>query len=71
MHNWNQLQPAPYNGMYQFPSVTTRSANRKTRRHELHHLHGEHGAWRPDWDYNQPMLPPGKYVVEMIVPPGI
>ena len=22
MHNWNQLQPAPYNGMYQFPSVT-------------------------------------------------
>ncbi len=22
MHNWNQLQPAPYDGMYQFPSVT-------------------------------------------------
>ena len=21
MHNWNQLQPAPYDGMYQFPSV--------------------------------------------------
>ena len=25
MHNWNQLQPAPYNGMYQFPSVTARN----------------------------------------------
>ena len=22
MHNWNQLQPAPYDGMYPFPSVT-------------------------------------------------
>ena len=22
MHNWNQLQPAPYDGMYQFPSIT-------------------------------------------------
>jgi len=25
MHNWNQLQPAPYDGMYSFPSVTSRS----------------------------------------------
>lgn len=25
MHNWNQLQPAPYNGMYKFPSVTARN----------------------------------------------
>ncbi|MBV8592512.1 MAG: hypothetical protein JO212_21045, partial [Acetobacteraceae bacterium] len=23
MHNWNQLQPAPYDGMYSFPSVTS------------------------------------------------
>ena len=23
MHNWNQLQPAPYDGMYQFPSVNS------------------------------------------------
>jgi hypothetical protein len=22
MHNWNQVQPAPYDGMYSFPSVT-------------------------------------------------
>ncbi len=24
MHNWNQLQPAPYDGRYQFPSITSR-----------------------------------------------
>src|SRR6202043_2290531 len=29
MHNWNQLQPAPYDGMYQFPSVTAVNANGK------------------------------------------
>src|SRR5262249_11004494 len=27
MHNWNQLQPAPYDGMYSFPSVTSFDAN--------------------------------------------
>jgi hypothetical protein len=25
MHNWNQLEPAPYDGMYNFPSVTSLS----------------------------------------------
>ena len=34
----NQVQPAPYDGMYQFPSVTDRSGNRKTNRNELHGL---------------------------------
>ena len=29
MHNWNQIQPAPYDGMYQFPSVTSIDANGK------------------------------------------
>src|SRR4029077_10317450 len=29
MHNWNQLQPAPYDGMYRFPSVTAVDANGK------------------------------------------
>ena len=29
MHNWNQLQPAPYDGMYKFPSVTAVDANGK------------------------------------------
>src|SRR5207244_4764035 len=25
MHNWNQVQPAPYDGMYQFPSIIGRN----------------------------------------------
>jgi hypothetical protein len=25
MHNWNQVEPAPYDGMYQFPSVNSRN----------------------------------------------
>jgi hypothetical protein len=29
MHNWNQLQPAVYDGMYKFPSVTATDANGK------------------------------------------
>ena len=29
MHNWNQLQPAVYDGMYSFPSVTSRDATGK------------------------------------------
>ena len=70
MHNWNQVQPAPYDGYYTFPSVT--SINPAT------------GKWtgsncigcvpNPDttdlFRVGTPMLPPGKYVVEMIVPPG-
>ncbi len=42
MHDWNQLQPAPYDGMYSFPSVTgINPAIGKTRRHELHYLHDQ------------------------------
>jgi hypothetical protein len=77
----NQLQPAPYNGMYKFPSVVAKA--------------GPSGQLPPgepgtDWflqldpknnktncticgtnpDDGTPMLPPGKYVVEVIVPPG-
>ena len=25
MHNWNQFQPAPYDGMYSFPSIVGRN----------------------------------------------
>jgi len=76
-----QIQPAPYNGMYKFPSVVAKagpSGQLPT---------GEPGR---DWflqldprtfktncttctsnpDDGTPMLPPGKYVVEVIVPPG-
>lgn len=64
MHNWNQVQPAPYDGMYQFPSVTLRdpvtgapTASNCT-------------ACIPNPADGTPMLPNGKYVVEVVVPPG-
>ena len=38
MHNWNQLQPAPYDGMYQFPSVIGRPMH--SGRADRHQLHG-------------------------------
>jgi hypothetical protein len=70
MHNWNQLQPAPYDGMYSFPSVTMRdpSTGKPT---------GTNCAaciTNPDatdaFRFGTPMLPDGKYVVEVVVPPG-
>jgi hypothetical protein len=71
MHNWNQLQPAPYNGMYQFPSVTARNPQTgKSTGTNCSICAPNTAAASTDWDYNLPMLPAGKYVVEMIVPPG-
>ena len=71
MHNWNQLQPAPYNGYYQFPSVTTRNPQTGQPAGTNCTICAEnHAAASTDWNYGQPVLPPGKYVVEMIVPPG-
>jgi hypothetical protein len=70
MHNWNQLQPAPYDGMYSFPSVTSMdpSTGKPT---------GTNCAactTNPDatdtFRFGTPMLPAGKYVVEVVVPPG-
>jgi hypothetical protein len=70
MHNWNQLQPAPYDGMYQFPSVTG-----------LDPITGKPTGTNctacvanPDttdpYRSGTPMLPDGQYVVEVVVPPG-
>ena len=84
MHNWNQLQPAPYDGMYQFPSIT--GINPTTGKPTGTHCTGcvtnpdskdayRYGGsttpvpWTPT-STGTPMLPPGRYVVEMIVPPG-
>jgi hypothetical protein len=70
MHSWNQLQPAPYDGMYQFPSIT--SLNPTTGKPA-----GTNCAVcvpNPDtsdpFRSGTPMLPAGKYVVEVVVPPG-
>jgi hypothetical protein len=73
MHNWNQLQPAPYDGYYTFPSVTSRDPDSgKSTGSNCSPTVCAPNTKVPttDWWYNQPMLPPGKYVVEMIVPPG-
>jgi hypothetical protein len=77
LHNFNQVQPAPYDGMYQFPSIIGRDP--KTGAPVgVGHLGS---TATPVVGTNcatcvanptdgTPMLPAGKYVVEMIVPPG-
>jgi len=77
MHAFNQVQPAPYDGMYQFPSIVGRNA--QTGLPEgVGSTYGNPGAL-PGTNCTicvanptdgLPMLPDGKYVVEMIVPPG-
>ena len=80
MHNWNQLQPAPYDGMYKFPSILSRDPSTGvpvTPTGVVSGVNGTPGALAgtncticttgPD---GEPMLPVGKYVVEMVVPPG-
>lgn len=59
----NQIQPAPYDGLYKFPSVLTVDANGKPASTNCVSC-----ATNPD--DGSPMLPPGKYVVEVILPPG-
>jgi hypothetical protein len=70
MHNWNQLQPAPYDGFYKFPSVT--SMNPTTGAPTGTNCTG--CVTDPDatdsYRFGTPMLPAGKYVVEVVVPPG-
>ena len=70
MHNWNQLQPAPYDGMYSFPSV--KGINPQTGKPTGTNCTA--CTTNPDasdpYRSGQPMLPPGKYVVEVVVPPG-
>ncbi|MFL6605493.1 MAG: Ig-like domain-containing protein [Steroidobacteraceae bacterium] len=62
----NQVQPAPYDGMYKFPSVTT--VDPVSGRPTGTNCTICNTKLNPD-DGN-PMLPAGKYVVEVIVPPG-
>jgi len=85
MHNWNQVQPAPYDGMYQFPSV--RGLDRNTGKptgtnctacvtnpdsSDPYRYGGSPTPqpWVNGISTGTPMLPPGKYVVEVVVPPG-
>ncbi len=67
MHVFNQLQPAPYDGMYQFPSVTSRDP--RTGKPTGTNCDPTVCAPNPTGDGTM-MLPSGKYVVEVVVPPG-
>src|SRR5262249_9880626 len=89
LHMWNQLQPAPYDGMYQFPSILGRDAATGAPT-GAGSPNGQAGSVAgtnckicvPNPTDGTPMLPPagmtlpdggkatGRYVVEMIVPPG-
>jgi hypothetical protein len=88
MHNWNQLLPAPYDGMYSFPSVTGLNPITGKPAGTSCHMKTTAEPWGcvpnptlatstipndPNLDpyrSGTAMLPAGKYVVEMIVPPG-
>ncbi len=79
----NQVQPAPYDGMYKFPSIVARdpTSGRPFNPGGVQPAGtGVAGALpgtnctictaSPDTSDPTPMLPAGKYVVEVIVPPG-
>ena len=70
MHNWNQVQPAPYDGMYKFPSVTAVDANGKPSATNCTVCTANTLVPATDLYYGTPMLPTGKYVVEVVPPPG-
>ena len=76
MHNWVQLQPAPYDGMYQFPSIIGRNPSTGAPmgtggvNDKVAPLSGTNCTICVAGPDGNPMLPAGRYVVEMIVPPG-
>jgi hypothetical protein len=67
MHNWNQLQPAPYDGMYQFPSVTGINPTNGKPTGTNCTICVPNPDKSDTYRVGTPMLPAGKYVVE---PPG-
>jgi hypothetical protein len=72
MHNWNQLQPAPYDGMYTFPSIAGRdpTTGRPVGGSNTNVAGTNCTVCVANPTDGTPMLPNGQYVVEMIVPPG-
>lgn len=70
MHNWNQIQPAPYDGMYAFPSVTALDPTSGKPTGTNCTICVLNPDVNDPYRHNLPMLPAGKYVVEVIVPPG-
>ena len=84
MHIWNQLQPAPYDGKYSFPSslginpttgaLLTVKGSTNGVPSTMDGTNCTICVANPDttdkYRVGTPMLPPGKYVVEVIMPPG-
>ncbi|HEX2661801.1 MAG TPA: choice-of-anchor D domain-containing protein [Candidatus Acidoferrum sp.] len=87
MHIWNQVQPAPFDGEYSFPSVIGISYTTGKAVTPAGYINPITGATptitgtncticvaNPDttdaYRVGTPMLPPGKYVVEVVMPPG-
>src|SRR5260370_7246919 len=71
MHNWNQVQPAPYDGMYQLHSIAGRNPTTGAPTGGTGALVGRNcSICVANPTDCTPMLPAGKYVVEMVVPPG-
>jgi hypothetical protein len=71
MHNWNQIQPAPYDGLYQFPSIAGRNPQTGVPTGGTGSVAGTNcSICVANPTDSTPMLPIGKYVVEVVVPPG-
>ena len=77
MHNWNQVQPAQYDGRYEFPSIIGRDpvSGAPTGTGATNGTSGSRAGSNcticvANPDDGTPMLPSGKYVVEVVVPQG-
>jgi Bacterial Ig domain len=70
MHNWTQVQPAPYDGMYAFPSVTAISPSTGKPTGTNCTICVANPDTTDSYRVGTPMLPTGKYVVEVVLPPG-
>jgi hypothetical protein len=84
MHIWNQIQPAPYDGRYSFPSSLGINPATGKLVSTMGSTNGVAAAMagtncticvaNPDsndkYRVGTPMLPPGKYIVQVIMPSG-
>ncbi len=70
MHIWQQVQPAPYDGVYQFPSVTGIDPTTGKPTGTNCTICVANPDSTDHYRYGSPMLPPGKYVIEVVPPPG-
>jgi hypothetical protein len=71
MHNWNQLQPVAYDGMYSFPSVTGRNPQTGNTTGTNCTICSKNNDPADNFRFGkEDMLPPGKYVVEVVPPQG-